>query len=87
VGMGWLKDLQKESVLEMLAEGIEWRIRTGDNQAVPVESLPQFKVAVSSIQVVPPQDEKSFPQYVGNWEVHTAVTDGKPGGLTFDDPI
>jgi hypothetical protein len=59
----------------------------GDGQIIPASTLAEFKVAVSSIQVVPSTDPNKFPTYVGDWKVHQGVTNGKSGGLHFDDPV
>jgi hypothetical protein len=59
----------------------------GDGQTVPVATLAELKVAVSSIQIIPTTGPNTFPTYVGDWQVHQAVTHGKTGGLHFDDPV
>jgi tyrosinase len=84
---GSLSNLSEASVMSVLRDGLTWRVRMGDNQCVPIEWLPEMKVAVASVVVRPPRDVSEFPTFMGPWEVYPAVTNGKPGGLHFDDPI
>ena len=73
--------------MRVLRDGLTWQVRMGDNQIVPVEGLPELKVAVASVAVQPAVDSSQFPTFLGTWEVYPAITNGKPGGLHFGDPI
>lgn len=73
--------------MSVLRDGLTWQVRMGDNRIVPVEGLPELKVAVASVAVQPAVDASQFPTFLGNWEVYPAITNGKPGGLHFGDPI
>jgi tyrosinase len=86
VGLGRLTDLSVASVMALLKGHLMWRVRLSDGSNVPVEQVPDLKVSVASVGMVVSDRHDEFPTYNGQWDVHTDVTEGKPGGLcSYED--
>jgi tyrosinase len=85
VASGQIADMCETTVIAYLADSVVWRVRNQLGVEVPVEDVTDLKVSVVSVGVIPPPNISEFPQYVGEWKVHTGVTSGKPGGLHFND--
>jgi hypothetical protein len=56
-----------------------------DGSQYSVEKIPTFRVSVASVEYAPSNNHDEFPTYMGNWDVHVDVTDGKLGGLCASD--
>jgi tyrosinase len=81
VGLGRLPDLSVASVMTLLKGHLAWRVRLSDGSNVPIEQVPDLRVSVASVGMVVSDRHDEFPKYNGEWDVHTDVTEGKPGGL------
>lgn len=56
-----------------------------DDSCVPTNEVPELKISVVSSCVTPAEAEDQFPIW-GDFEVHTPVTSGRPGGLSDGEP-
>lgn len=48
---------------------------------IPHTELPDLQVSVASTEIQPANSIFEFPKWVGDWKIHTDVTDGKPNGI------
>ena len=73
VAGGIIDDLEAESVLPLLKDSLEVRLRSSDGETVT--ELSGFKMTVSSRNVNPPATISDFPEY-GEWVAYPEITDG-----------
>jgi hypothetical protein len=52
-----------------------------DGSDFPIEKMPTLRISVATVEYEMPEREDEFPTYVGDWDVHFDVTEGKLGGL------
>jgi tyrosinase len=81
VALGRLPDLSVASVMALLKSHLAWRVRLSDGSEVPIEQVPDLRVSVVSVGMVMSDRYDEFPTYNGEWDIHTDITEGEPGGL------
>lgn len=73
-----------ETVEAYLRKNLHWRITRMDDSFVPSSEVQDLKISVVSSVVKEAEADDEFPVW-GDFSVHTAVTEGRNGGLCSED--
>jgi tyrosinase len=87
MGGGRLPSLGLDDVLALLSGNMNFRVQLCDGTEASIELLPELKVGLASIQIIPPNSIDEFPTYVGDWDVHYSATQGQPGGMNGPEDV
>ncbi|TEY36383.1 hypothetical protein BOTCAL_0554g00040 [Botryotinia calthae] len=82
---GDLGSLEVENVVPYLRENLHWRVTLADGTEIDRGDVEGLKISVVSTEVRCAQG--GFPEYSGEYEVHSEVTGGRPAGLGEGDRI
>ncbi|KAI9785538.1 MAG: hypothetical protein M1839_009279 [Geoglossum umbratile] len=63
------------------------RSNEGDGTLTPREEVSDLKVSVISTEVTLPTAPGQFPVHSNEYKIHTAITEGRPGGLGASDDV
>ncbi|KAF7945069.1 hypothetical protein EAE96_009849 [Botrytis aclada] len=82
---GDLGSLETENVIPYLRQNLHWRVTLADGTEIDRGNVEGLKISVVSTEVRCAQG--GFPEYNGEYEVHSEVTGGRPAGLGEGDRI
>ncbi|KAF7890194.1 hypothetical protein EAF00_008509 [Botryotinia globosa] len=82
---GDLGSLETENVIPYLRQNLHWRVTLADGTEIDRGNVEGLKISVVSTEVRCAQG--GFPEYSGEYEVHSEVTGGRPAGLGEGDRI
>lgn len=82
---GDLGFLETENVIPYLRQNLHWRVTLADGTEIDRGNVEGLKISVVSTEVRCTQG--GFPEYSGEYEVHSEVTGGRPAGLGEGDRI
>ncbi|EMR83072.1 putative tyrosinase precursor protein [Botrytis cinerea BcDW1] len=82
---GDLGSFEVENVIPYLRQNLHWRVTLADGTEIDRGDVEGLKISVVSTEVRCAQG--GFPEYSGEYEVHSEVTGGRPAGLGEGDRI
>ena len=80
VDRGLIANLEPETVVPLLQEGLHWRAKASDGSEFNITELKGLAISVGSRRLTPSRTVDQFPVY-GNIEWHPDVTQNAPGGV------
>ncbi|TID22241.1 Di-copper centre-containing protein [Venturia nashicola] len=78
---GKLTSLAQAVIVPYLTANLVWKAQKTDGCEIPHTELPDLKVSVASTVIQPANSIFEFPKWIGDWTIHTDVTNGKPNGI------